>query len=91
MKRYLLSTVSILVATTAITTAASAAEISQPTMHQRYIENLDVRNKKEEVKQPILHQLRLDNMDIRNKSDKLEILNSTTFPENDGEPLTNVL
>ena len=91
MKCYLLSSASILIATAAITTVASAAEIAQPTMHQRYIENLDVRNKKEEVKQPILHQLRLDNMDARNKSDKLEILNSTTVPENDGEPLTSIL
>lgn len=91
MKRYLFSTVSILIATTAITTVANAAEIDQPTMHQRYIENLDVRNKKEEIKQPSLHQLKLDNMDARNKSAKLEALTSTTtFPENGVESLMDV-
>ncbi|MBE9066209.1 hypothetical protein IQ260_06045 [Leptolyngbya cf. ectocarpi LEGE 11479] len=91
MKRYLFSTISFLIATTAITTVAHAAEIAEPTMHQRYIENLDIRNKKEEIKQPGLHQLRLDNMDTRNKADKLEALTSTTtFPENGVESLMDV-
>ncbi|EKU98542.1 hypothetical protein Lepto7375DRAFT_7839 [Leptolyngbya sp. PCC 7375] len=81
MKRYLFSTVSIVIATAAISAGANAAEIKQPThqqptLHQQRLINMDIRNK-EELK-PTLHQLRMAAIDERNKSTAIKETSSTT-------------
>ncbi len=71
MKRFILSTISVLLAAGALSPVAQAAEVSSekaPSLHAIRLENLDQRSKNLEVKPGYnVHTVRLQNMDRRNK------------------------
>ena len=89
MKRYLFSTLSVLITAAAISPVANAAEIKDPTLHQLRMANIDARNK-EELK-PTLQQQRMANMDERNKAVAFEGSSSTTFPKISSESFMDAL
>lgn len=90
MKRYLFSTVSILIATAAISSGVNAEEIKQPTLHQQRMTNMDIRDK-EEMK-PTLQQLRMAAIDERNKSTAIkEASSTTTFPKSGSDSVIDAL